>query len=119
MNSLFQLLGSGIGVAIVSGVFMLIQSQMQRKSEEKAACKKLTESKIDELIASVDTMKDTNLVVLHDRIKYLARKHIENGFVPYDARQDVLAMYQIYHERLGGNGNVADLVQRFRDVAVK
>jgi len=119
MNSLFQLLGSGIGVAIVSGVFMLIQSQMQRKLEEKATSKKLNDAKIDELLLALETMKQASLVNNRERIKYLCRIHISKGEVTYDERQDLIELYQHYHEGLGGNGNVEDLIKRFREVPVK
>ena len=116
---LYSLLASGIGVAIVSGVFMLIQSRMSINAETRAASKKLTDAKIDELISAFDTMKESNLVILRDRIKYLCRIHIAKGEVPYDERQDLMDMYGIYTERLGGNGNITDLIKNLRDVPVK
>ena len=79
MDSLLSLLGGGVGVALVSGIFLAIQNSMAQKSAERLSSKKMTEEKFDELVRKVDVVVASGIVVLHDRIKYLARSHIIVG----------------------------------------
>ena len=91
---------------------------MSQKSAERLASKKLTEEKLDELIRKVDLVSAAGLVVLHDRIKYLARTHIKTGSVTYDERQDLMELYEIYHGKLGGNGNITSLIEEFKKLPI-
>ena len=118
MDNLLSVLGGGVGVAIVSGIFLTVQNSMAQKSAERLTSKKLTEEKIDELIRKVDLVIASGLVVLHDRIKHLARSHIKAGSVTYDERQDLMKLYEIYHNKLDGNGNITSLIDEFKKVPI-
>ena len=96
MADILSFFNGGGGIAAVTGIFLVIQALMSQKSAERLASKKLTEEKLDELIRKVDLVSDAGLVVLHDRIKYLARTHIKTGSVTYDERQDLMELKVAY-----------------------
>lgn len=44
--------------------------------------------------------------ILRERIRYLCRVHIAAGQITYADREDLIAMHDVYHDELGGNGNL-------------
>ena len=116
MNEFLMLMSGGVGVAIVSGIFMLINARNARKAEEKAASTKITEAAFKEFTESLNDIKGANVVIVRDRIKYLARLHIKAGKVSFDERQDLIQLYDVYRERLHANGNIVALMEQFMKI---
>lgn len=58
-------------------------------------------------------------VILHDRIKYLGRRFIRDGKIDFDDRQDLIDMHGVYHNALGGNGNLDKLMEEVMELPVK
>lgn len=44
--------------------------------------------------------------LLRERIRYLCRVHIAAGQISYADREDLITMHQVYHDEMGGNGNL-------------
>ena len=116
MSEFLLIMTSGVGVAIVSGIFMLLNARSQRKAEENATSRKLTDATLQELVDAIKDITDANKVIVRDRIKYLARLHIKNNTVTFDERQDLIQLYEVYKERLHANGNIVALMEQFMRV---
>jgi len=108
MDWLLKVLASGAGVALVAGVFKL----MENRQALNIISKNKRRSDIDVLNAAIR-------VILHDRIKYLVRQHMNKGEVSFDDRRDVIEMYKIYHDELGGNGNLTALLDTYKKLPIK
>ena len=54
-----------------------------------------------------------------DRIKYLGRRFIRDGKIDFDDRQDLIDMHGVYHNALGGNGNLDKLMEEVMELPVK
>ena len=50
--------------------------------------------------------------LLYDKIKYLCKKHIANGFITFEDYEDLVALHKIYHDDLCGNGYLDNLMQQ-------
>lgn len=57
--------------------------------------------------------------ILQDRIKYLSRAYIRNGQVDYDDRRDLIKMHEVYHNVLGGNGDLDSLMEDVKELPIK
>ncbi len=58
-------------------------------------------------------------ILLHNRIKSLARTHILKRAVSYDDRRDLTEKHRIYHDALGGNGNLDSIMADLMRVPLK
>ena len=71
---------------------------------------KTLEQKIDQNAAHISDLRLATRIILHDRIKHLAKAHIKDGVISFADRSDLVAMHKVYHEDLGGNGNLDALM---------
>ena len=119
MDSILSVLIGGVGVAFISGIFMLLQSRMTVKAEERSDIRKMTHLLEVESKEFFETVQTSIRVLLHDRIKHLAREHIDKGYIYYDDLHDIITMYDIYHDKLKGNGTLAKMMKEVMELTVK
>lgn len=91
--------GGGVGAAIVGGVFSLVQWKLNRRAAK--------EDKRSNMAAGIR-------ILLYDRIKYLGRKHIADGYITAEDLEDLTAMHKIYHDDLSGNGFLDTLMSQVK-----
>lgn len=117
MDLLTFLSGAG-GVAIAGGVFKIIEFLLNRrakdKDDEKAATAATCRARGEELAA----IKDALIVILHDRIKQLAKWYIDRGFIDVEEYEDLQRMHKSYHT-LGGNGFLDDIMKKVRSLLTR
>ena len=70
------------------------------------------------LQSAVKTLSDGQMIILHDRIKYLGKGYMRDGCIQFDDREDLVQMHEIYH-KLGGNGNLNSLMQEIMKLPLK
>lgn len=99
------ILGGGISAAIVSGTVQLILWRWNRR-----AAKEDVETKSEKQI------KNALKMILYDRIKYLGRKYLDNGFISLEDLEDLLQMHKIYHDDLGGNGFLDNIMNQVKQL---
>ena len=58
-------------------------------------------------------------MLLYDRIKHLGKAYIQRGSVTSDELEDLIAMHNIYHDDLGGNGFLDTLMDSVRALPIK
>lgn len=84
MNEIIiAIIGSGALTALITNVFNIYRD---RKSHE-------------------DGIAEGVQLLLYDRIKYLAKRHIEAGAIAPDDLEDLTRMWACYHDPEGLNGN--------------
>ena len=91
------------GGACVAGIFQLIVLLINRKQKK---------SKEEETIA------EGVMVLLQDRIKYLAKKYIAEGAISAEDLEDLMRMHKTY-KALGGNGYLDQLMNAVKDLPLK
>lgn len=86
------------------------EAEAEEKAEEKKAesdekeWKKHTDETIEALAIGVR-------VILMDRIRYLGQEYIKDGEVDFDDRRLLNQMHSVYHNTLGGNGDLDILMK--------
>lgn len=123
---LLCLLSGGVAAAMIKAIESIVTWKLNRKAakEDKAEERKESEEKkldedIKELQKSIEELRAGEKIILYDRVKYLARAFVEDGEISFDDREDLTAMHSIYHNELGGNGNLDALMSEVMKLHVK
>ena len=88
------------GGAAVGGIFQLIMWLVNRKAEEH--------DKRGEVADGV-------MLLLQDRLKFLAKHYISDGQVSAEDLEDLMRMHETYH-KLGGNGYLDALLAAVKNL---
>lgn len=83
---------------------MANKAEEAQVEKEESAWKKRTDRTIDALAVGVR-------VILMDRIRYLGQEYIKDGEVDFDDRRLLNQMHSVYHNTLGGNGDLDILMK--------
>ncbi len=107
-DSILMIFAGATGAAVVNLIGKLIQWWLDRKAkrnDDKAMS-------VEELGERISVIEDGLRVILHDRIKHLARCYIERKEADYDDYKDLKEMHDTYRA-LGGD----NLVRPMEDVS--
>ena len=99
-----QFLSSSACAAVVAGIVSLVIWKWNRKATK--------EDKKDNLTAGVR-------VLLYDRIKHLGKEYIMHGWVTAEELEDLIDMHKVYHNDLGGNGFLDNLMEQVKRLPIK
>lgn len=108
MSEWIPIIITACGAAIVSGAFTLINNAVQRKAEKK-------EDKNEKLDALVEAQQ----LIMLDRIKWLGQAYINTGKVDFDDRRLLNKMHAVYHDKLGGNGDLDVIMKEVNKLPLK
>lgn len=97
MQIALAIIGSGALSAIISGIFALVQTRLKRS----------------------DGVSKGVQILLYDRIKFLGKHYIASGTVTTEELEDLIAMHKIYHDDLGGNGYLDELMKAVKTLPIK
>lgn len=127
MNDLLLcLLSGGVAAAIIKAAESIITWKLNRKAaqEDKEEAKQESaeqdiKTAIAQLEKDITSLRTGERVILHDRIKYLGKSFIEDKEIDFDDRQDLVDMHNVYHNELGGNGNLNSLMEEVMKLPIK
>lgn len=90
------------GGAAIAVIGQLIMWAVNRKAEKQ--------NKANEIANGV-------MFLLQDKIKDLAKHHIQDGQIPVEDLEDLLRMHEVYHQ-LGGNGYLNTLINAVKNLKI-
>ena len=93
------LLGGSAVAALINAIAEGVRQKRKRKYD-----------KDDGKDRDNQALKDGLKWVLYDRIRHLGQKYISNGSVDFDDRRILNEMHKSYHDGLGGNGDLDNLM---------
>ena len=64
-------------------------------------------------------MKKALMYVILDRIRYLGQVYIKDGTIDFDDRRLLHEMHDVYHNGLGGNGDLDALMDEINRLPLK
>lgn len=108
---------------MVAGMFGLITWKLNRNAAAKdkensnsmATCAKRGEE-IQKLNDLINALIIADRTILYDRIKHLGKAYIKRGWVYVEEYEDLKRMHKVYHDELGGNGFLDDLMRDVSDL---
>ena len=111
------LLSGGVAAAAMKTLDGVIMWHLNRKAakedrdaDKQAADEQQEKDTTKRLQDDLASLRVGERVILHDRIKYLG---------DFDDRQDLIDMHGVYHNALGGNGNLDKLMEEVMELPVK
>lgn len=137
---LLALLGGGVAVTVVETIKEAIAWHRNRKAQledrREEELKRKTEERIRNLETTVEKVEKMVMILLEsqknslfDRIQYLCKKYIAEGAIDVDDLRALNALYRsyhgytddhgVYHEGVGGNGDLEDLMRIVRKLPLK
>ena len=57
-------------------------------------------------------------LIMKDRVRFLCIRYIEQGWVYEDELEDLMAMHSCYHNDLGGNGYLDELMRHVKALPI-
>ena len=122
MKELLMAAGGGaVAVSLIESIRALVGWFLKCKEHKEKRAEEKEDKKIDEHLADIDRnmtqmderldgvedslriQKKTNMFILYDRLRYLAKCYIADGEISFEDRETWNAMHDCYHEN-GGNG---------------
>ena len=97
-------------VALVAGLAAVVGALIAQVGEGIRQRRKRKYEKTDTKEAGIEAMKDGLKWVLYDRIRFLGQKYIADGKVDFDDRRILNQMHKSYHDGLGGNGDLDNIM---------
>lgn len=126
MELLKAFLGGAGGAALATGLFMIIKWLLDRRAakEDKADDRKAVDCKargeeIARVEKRVDALYVANRIQLYDRIKHLGKAYIKQEQISPEDLKDLIDMHKCYHDDLGGNGFLDEIMEQVRHLPIK
>lgn len=82
------------------------------------ACLQRHWSKKDKGDERIDALVKAQQVMMIDRVRYLGKCYIEDGFIALADKENIAAMYSAY-KALGGNGHLETIMSEINRLEVK
>lgn len=126
MEVLGYLLTGTAAAAAVKLLDNLLQWHLNRKAkkedkleEKEEASEQNNEERIKSIEGKIIAIMDGQMYILLDRIRYLGCAYIKDGCVSFDDRRLLNQMHSVYHNGLGGNGDLDTLMEDVNDLPLK
>lgn len=105
-----------IGAVFSSSVLTAVVTQAGTHLREKAGRKAAAETEED---SELSALKEALMYILYDRIRHLCMTYIRAGEISFDERRMLHKMHGVYHDRLGGNGDLDALMDGVNELPLK
>lgn len=126
MEILGYLLTGTAAAAAVKLIDNLLQWHLNRKSKKEDKLEDKLEEKeeasgqrIKDMEQSLNAVVEGQRYILLDRIRSLGCAYLKNGEVSFDDRRLLNMMHGVYHNGLGGNGDLNTLMEEVNDLPLK
>lgn len=126
MEAVQAFLCGSAGAALITGLFLLIKWFLERRAvkEDRAADRRTVDCKargedIARVEKRVDALYVANRIQMYDRIKHLGKSYIRQEEISAEDLKDLIDMHRCYHDDLGGNGFLDEIMEQVRHLPIK
>ena len=116
---LLTLLSCGVAVSIIEGAKEWIRFYRERKAAKEDNEQLNFEDRLKKVERSVIGLVNGQKYILYDRIRYLGHGYIADGEIDFDDRRILNEMHFVYHNELGGNGDLDILMKEVNRLPLK
>ena len=109
---IIAIIGGLLGGSAVAALINQIGESIRQKRKRKY-------DKTDEKDADIKALKLGLKWVIYDRIRYLGQTYISHGNIDFDDRRILNEMHNCYHNGLGGNGDLDNLMRDVNTLPLK
>lgn len=127
MENWMYAIATGVtGAAVIKLIDNVVQWHLQRKAakedrDEENGKKELQKIKDWEkdMEDKVNALVNADKYIMFDRIRYLGQKYVTEKEVDFDDRRILNQMHDVYHNELGGNGDLDELMKAVNALPLK
>ena len=106
-------------VGLIAGASAIIGGLIAQFGEGIRQRRKRKYDKTDSMDKNLEVLKTGLKWVIYDRIRFLGQNYISAGRVDFDDRRILNEMHTCYHDGLGGNGDLDNLMHQVNDLPLK
>lgn len=125
-NLIFAVVTGVTGAAVIKLIDNVVQWKLQRKAAKedrtlddgRAEIKKIKQWEKD-MEDKVNALINADRYIMFDRIRYLGQKYVAEKEVDFDDRRILNQMHDVYHNELGGNGDLDKLMKAVNTLPLK
>lgn len=125
-NWIFAIATGVTGAAVIKLIDNVVQWKLQRKAAKedrtiedgRAEIKKIKQWEED-METKVNALVNADKYIMFDRIRYLGQKYVAEKEVDFDDRRILNQMHDVYHNELGGNGDLKELMEAVNALPLK
>lgn len=125
-NLIFAVVTGVTGAAVIKLIDNVVQWKLQRKAvkedrtldADRAEIKKIKQWEKD-MEDKVNALINADRYIMFDRIRYLGQKYVAEKEVDFDDRRILNQMHDVYHNELGGNGDLDKLMKAVNTLPLK
>lgn len=125
-NLIFAVITGVTGAAVIKLIDNVVQWKLQRKAakedrtldDDRAEIKKIKQWEKD-MEDKVNALINADRYIMFDRIRYLGQKYVAEKEVDFDDRRILNQMHDVYHNELGGNGDLNKLMKAVNTLPLK
>ena len=112
--------GAASLIAAICSAAVVITTNLQKRKWEKEdrKVKEEDETRKKEAV-KIEAIVDGTKWLLYDRIKSLGLAYIKAGHVDFDDHQILGEMHKVYHQGLGGNGDLDKIMSEVDKLPLK
>lgn len=127
MENWMYAIATGVtGAAVIKLIDNVVQWYLQRKaakedakiSDDKAEFKKIKQWEKN-MEDKVNALINADMLIMLDRIRYLGQRYVADNEVDFDDRRILNQMHKSYHDDLGGNGDLDELIKAVNALPLK
>lgn len=126
MEFLKSFLSGASGAALLAGLFGVWQWYLNRKAkkedwqaEQKVINCQDQSKQLEDLKNNVNALYKANRIQMYDRIKHLGKSYISQRQISAEDLEDLIDMHKCYHDDLGGNGFLDEIMEQVRHLPIK
>ena len=109
---ILAIIGGLFGGSAVAALINAIAEGIRQRRKHKY-------DKADGKDANIEALKTGLKWVIYDRIRYLGQTYINHGNIDFDDRRILNEMHKCYHDGLGGNGDLENLMHEVNKLPLK
>ena len=106
-------------IAIIAGLAAVVGGVITQVGEGIRQRRKRKYEKADGKDKDIEALKVGLKWVIYDRIRFLGQNYISAGGVDFDDRRVLNEMHSCYHDGLGGNGDLDNLMSQVNRLPLK
>lgn len=109
---IIAIVGGLLGGSAVAALINAIAAGIRQRRDRKY-------SKTDGKDKDLEALKAGLKWVIYDRIRFLGHQYTNAGNVDFDDRRILNEMHKCYHDGLGGNGDLDNLMRAVNELPLK
>ena len=125
-NWMFAIATGVTGAAVIKLIDNVVQWYLQRKAAKEDLVEENGREELQkikdwekDMEDKVNALVNTDKYILFDRIRYLGQKYVADDEVDFDDRRILSQMHEVYHNELGGNGDLDELMKAVNALPLK